>query len=100
MKLEKSLEKLMSNQYEYKVAGLDETGKIIVLVDDTKYGGYSLLIDVGQMGPDGKIEIDYDFVSDNVVPISLQEKVVEEVVQNIFAEIQKEIDNEKRRINS
>ncbi len=93
--MNQNLEKMMSNNYEYKVAGLDESGKIIVLIDDKKYGDYSVAINIGEMGDDGKIEIDYDFISDNVIPVAVKDSTVEQIVNNIFQEILQEINNEK-----
>jgi hypothetical protein len=80
--------------YEYKIAGLDESGKIIVLVNDSKYGDYSVAIDLGNI-VDDKIQVEYDFISDSKIPTKVQEQLITDVVANIFETIEKDLNNEE-----
>lgn len=80
----------MSKPYEFKIAGLDADGKIIVLVKDDQYTDFTLAVNIGDIENE-QIEIQYDFLSNNEVPISRQQEVVQDVVQFIFAEIESDL---------
>jgi hypothetical protein len=88
------MKKKSKKTYTYKITGCDEEGKIIVLVDDTKYGNYTVAIDLGDI-IDEKIEVKYDFVSDSNIPIYAQEQLITDVVAHIFDIIEKDLNNEE-----
>lgn len=90
----RTMKKKSKKTYEYKIAGLDESGKIIVLVVDTKYGDYSVAIDLGNI-VDDQIEVNYDFISDSKIPDKVQQQLITDVVAHIFETIGKDLNNEE-----
>jgi len=82
---------MIRESYEFAPVGVSEDNKIIFLIDDKEYGGYSIAIKImdaedNNLDPkDCTIPVEYDFLSDGEidVPIERQQSVVFDIVETI-----------------
>lgn len=79
---------------EFRIAGLDEDGKIIALIADDQHGDFCLAIDIGDVQSDNKVAIQFDFASDNKIPYYVQEQMATKIVHHIFDTISRESNEE------
>lgn len=74
--------------FDYKVAGLDESGNIIVLVDDKQYGEYTFALEISESDNEKEMaKVEYEFASNKNVPIDRQEEVLGKIVGDMYEEI-------------